>query len=73
MLLDDYVAGSDDWDLVLDLDKLAEEEELEVAEAELTQWLMSQAQRYQMAPDQFANALVEAGPVPPPRKGSHVV
>lgn len=45
------------------LDKLAEEEELEVAEAELTQWLMSQAQRYQMAPDQFANALVEAGQV----------
>jgi prolyl oligopeptidase len=27
MLLDDYVAGSDDWDLVLDLDKLAEGED----------------------------------------------
>ena len=45
------------------LDKLAEEEEVGVEEGELTQWLISQASRYGMPPDQFANALVEGGQV----------
>ena len=46
------------------LDKIAEEEELTVGESELSAWLMQQAPRYDMAPDAFAQALVEAGQVP---------
>lgn len=46
------------------LDRIADAEELNVAEAELSQWLMMQAPQYGMSPDQFANALVEAGQVP---------
>lgn len=46
------------------LDRIAEEVGIEVEEAELTQWLFQQAQRYGMQPDQFANALVEGGQVP---------
>lgn len=45
------------------LDAIADAEELSVAEAELTQWLLMQAPRYGMSPDQFAQALVEAGQV----------
>ena len=45
------------------LDKLADQEDLGVEESELTQWLISQASRYGMAPDQFANALVQGGQV----------
>ncbi|NBV89863.1 MAG: trigger factor, partial [Actinobacteria bacterium] len=30
---------------------------------EMTQWLISEAQRYQMAPDQFADELVKAGQI----------
>jgi trigger factor len=45
------------------LDKLAESEELGVTEQELSQWLLSQAPRYGMSADDFANALVEAGQV----------
>jgi trigger factor len=46
------------------LDKIAEDEELTVGESELSAWLMQQAPRYGMAPDAFAQALVEAGQVP---------
>ncbi|MFN8125548.1 MAG: trigger factor [Candidatus Nanopelagicales bacterium] len=46
------------------LDKIAEAEDVSVGEAELSQWLMMQAPRYGMSPDQFAQALVEAGQVP---------
>lgn len=46
------------------LDKVAETEQLGVSEAELSQWLVAQAPRYGMSPDQFAQALVEAGQVP---------
>ncbi len=46
------------------LDRIAEKEELGVEEAELSAWLLQQAPRYGMAPDQFAQALVEAGQVP---------
>ena len=46
------------------LDKIADTEELAVNQAELTQWLVTQAPRYGMEPDQFADALVQAGQVP---------
>lgn len=45
------------------LDKIAETEDLQVNDAEMTQWLISEAQRYQMAPDQFADELVKAGQI----------
>lgn len=45
------------------LDKLAEEADVKVSDAELSQWLVQEAQRYGMAPDQFADQLVQAGQV----------
>ena len=45
------------------LDKVAEVEELQVNDAELSQWLVQEAQRYNMAPDQFADQLVQSGQV----------
>jgi trigger factor len=45
------------------LDKIADNEELSVGQGELTKWLMGQAPRYGMTPDQFAEALVQAGQV----------
>ena len=45
------------------LDKIADDEELAVGQTELTQWLVSQAPKYGMTPDQFADALVQAGQV----------
>ncbi len=45
------------------LDKIADAEALAVGQAELSQWLVTQAPRYGMAPDQFAEALVQAGQV----------
>ncbi len=45
------------------LDRIAEENELSVAQEELSAWLMQQAPRYGMTPDQFANELVKAGQV----------
>ena len=46
------------------MDKIAEAEDVQVGEGELSQWLMMQAPRYGMSPDQFAQALGEAGQVP---------
>ena len=46
------------------LDEIATREELEAGQDELTEWLVRQAPRYGMAPDAFAQALVEAGQVP---------
>jgi trigger factor len=46
------------------LDRIAEENELSVAQEELSAWLMQQAPRYGMTPDQFAQELVNAGQVP---------
>jgi len=46
------------------LDKIAEDEEVTVGESELSAWLMQQAPRYEMSPDAFAQALMEAGQVP---------
>jgi trigger factor len=45
------------------LDKIAESEEVTVGESELSNWLMQQAPRYEMAPDALAQALVESGQV----------
>ncbi len=45
------------------LDRIAEENELTVAQEELSAWLMQQAPRYGMTPDQFANELVAANQV----------
>ncbi len=45
------------------LDKVADAEAVVVGQAELTQWLVSQAPRYGMTPDQFAEALVQANQV----------
>lgn len=45
------------------LDRIAENEDIGVEEAELSQWLVQQAPRYGMSPDQFAQALVEANQV----------
>jgi trigger factor len=45
------------------LDKIAENEKLSVSEAELSTWLMQQAPRYGMTPQEFADALVQSGGV----------
>ncbi len=46
------------------LDKIAEAEQVSVAEAEFSAWVMQQAPRYGMAADAFLQALVQAGQVP---------
>jgi trigger factor len=46
------------------LDRIADVEEVSVSEAELSAWLVQQAPRYGMAPQEFADALVQAGQVP---------
>ncbi len=42
------------------LDALADQLEVEVAQDDVTQWIVQQAPRYQMTPDQFVQALVQA-------------
>lgn len=42
------------------LDRIVDEEDVQVGQAELSQWLMSQAPRYGMTPDQFIQALLQA-------------
>ena len=46
------------------LDKVAEAEQVSVAESEFSAWVVQQAPRYGMAPDAFLQALVKAGQVP---------
>lgn len=46
------------------LDAVAEREEVQVGEAELTEYLISQARRYDMPPQDFANEIVKAGNLP---------
>jgi trigger factor len=46
------------------LDKVVDKEQLSVNEAELTQHLLRTASRYGVAPDQFAQQVVQAGQVP---------
>jgi trigger factor len=45
------------------LDRIADKEQVAVAEAELSAWLVGQAPRYGMSPDEFAQELVAAGQV----------
>jgi trigger factor len=45
------------------LDKIAETEQLSVSQEEINAWVVQQSSRYQMTPDQFASALVQAGQV----------
>ena len=46
------------------LDHIADTEELSVSEGELSAWLVQQAPRYGMPPQEFADMLVRAGQVP---------
>jgi trigger factor len=46
------------------LDEIAGKEELSVGEGELTEYIVRNAQRYGMTPDQFASEIVSAGQVP---------
>jgi len=46
------------------LDAVADKLEAQPSEAELTEYLIRQAQRYQMAPQEFANQVVQAGNLP---------
>ncbi len=46
------------------LDRIAETESVSVGESELSAWLLQNAPRYGMAPEAFAQALVQAGQLP---------
>ena len=46
------------------LDAIASKEELSVGEGELTEYIVRNAQRYGLTPDQFANEIVSSGQVP---------
>jgi trigger factor len=46
------------------LDAIADAEQVDVGEGELTEYLIRQAARYNMPPQDFANQLVEAGNLP---------
>ncbi|MGN6608746.1 MAG: trigger factor [Jatrophihabitans sp.] len=46
------------------LDAIADQEQVQVGDAELTEYLVRQAQRYQMAPQEFANQIVQGGNLP---------
>ena len=46
------------------LDKVGEVEQVQVSDAEFTQWLISEAPRYQLSPQDFADQLVKSGALP---------
>ncbi len=46
------------------LDAIADKEEVGVGDAELTEYLVRQAQRYEMSPQEFANQVMQAGNLP---------
>jgi trigger factor len=46
------------------LDEIANKTEVQIGDAELTQYLVQQAARYQMAPQEFANQVMQAGTLP---------
>jgi trigger factor len=46
------------------LDAVADKTEVQIGDAELTEYLVRQAARYQMAPQEFANQVVQAGNLP---------
>jgi trigger factor len=46
------------------LDAIADKEEVQIGDAELTEYLVRQAARYQMPPQEFANQIVQNGNLP---------
>ena len=46
------------------LDAVADAREVQIGDAELTEYLVRQAGRYGMAPQEFANQVVQAGNLP---------
>jgi trigger factor len=46
------------------LDEVASKTDVQIGDAELTQYLVQQAARYQMAPQEFANQIMQAGTLP---------
>ena len=46
------------------LDAVAEKNEVQVGDAELTEYLVRQAARYDMAPQEFANQVMQGGNLP---------
>ena len=46
------------------LDAVADKTEVQVGDAELTEYLVRQAARYKMAPQEFANQVMQAGNLP---------
>lgn len=46
------------------LDKVGEVEEVQVSDAEFTQWLVNEAPRYELTPQDFADQLVKSGSLP---------
>jgi trigger factor len=46
------------------LDAIADKEQVQVGEGELTEYLIAQARRYNMPPQDFANEIVKAGNLP---------
>ena len=46
------------------LDAIADADEVQVGDAELTEYLVRQAARYHMPPQEFANQIVQAGNLP---------
>ena len=45
------------------LDKIAEEENIGVSDADLSEWISQNALKYQMPPQTFADALVRSGEI----------
>jgi trigger factor len=46
------------------LDAIADVEEVQIGDSELTEYIVRQAQRYQMPPQEFANQIVQGGNLP---------
>jgi len=46
------------------LDKIADQEQLSVSNDEMTRWLVQEAPRYGVSPDEFINQLMSAGQLP---------
>ncbi len=46
------------------LDAIADKQEVQIGDAELTEYLVRQAARYEMPPQEFANQIVQAGNLP---------
>ena len=46
------------------LDAVAEKNDVQIGDSELTEYLVRQAQQYQMPPQEFANQIVQAGNLP---------